>query len=239
MDFLGTTVFLGALCCLILALQWGGQTLPWSSSKVIGLLVGFGILTIMFSYIQWKLGDKAIIPLRILRQRSMLAGSCFLFFFGMVNLVVSPTSHRLDQLRALIPMIVLILFAILLSSRPRCISDRQRRTDNRSCSSSDRHNHSDWGCCFAMGLLCKRIQSRFHISVSVTTLFHCMQPAYWTQQVPYMIVGQTISVVGAGLITRLDGATTTVVWASYLVITGIGMGMAMQLPYTALQVVLR
>jgi hypothetical protein len=66
-----------------------------------------------------------------------------------------------------------------------------------------------------------------------------MQPAYWTQQVPYMIVGQTISVVGAGLITRLDGATTTVVWASYLVITGIGMGMAMQLPYTALQVVLR
>ena len=88
MDILGTAVFLGAVCCLILALQWGGQTLPWSSSKVIGLFIGFGLLTIIFGYVQWKRGEDAIIPLRVLRQRSILFGSSFLFFFGMLNYVV-------------------------------------------------------------------------------------------------------------------------------------------------------
>ncbi len=53
-----------------------------------------------------------------------------------------------------------------------------------------------------------------------------------------MIVGQAICTIGAGLVTRLDLGTSTLLWASYLVITGIGMGMSMQLPYTALQVIL-
>ena len=89
MDILGTVVFLGAICCLILALQWGGETLPWNSSKVIGLFVGFGLLAVIFGAIQVNRGDDAIIPLRILSQRSILVGSFFLFFFGMLNYVVS------------------------------------------------------------------------------------------------------------------------------------------------------
>ncbi|PQE24500.1 efflux pump antibiotic resistance protein [Rutstroemia sp. NJR-2017a WRK4] len=62
----GTVVFMGATTCLPLALQWGGQTLPWHSSKIIGLLVSFGTLTIAFGIIQWKRGDHAIIPLRVI-----------------------------------------------------------------------------------------------------------------------------------------------------------------------------
>ena len=54
-----------------------------------------------------------------------------------------------------------------------------------------------------------------------------------------MILGRTICVVGAGLIICLDLGPTTLLWASYLVVTGMGMGMSIQLPYTALQVVLR
>lgn len=88
MDYVGTITFIGSICCLILALQWGGQTMPWSSAKVIALFVTAGVLAILFAYIQWKLGDRATIPLRILRQRSILSGSTFLFFFGMLNYVV-------------------------------------------------------------------------------------------------------------------------------------------------------
>lgn len=88
MDFAGATLFLGAICCLILALQWGGQTLPWSSSTVIGLFIGSGLLSLLFAFVQWKRGDDALIPLRVLRQRSILMGSCYLFFFGMLNYVV-------------------------------------------------------------------------------------------------------------------------------------------------------
>lgn len=88
MDFVGTITFIGSICCVILALQWGGQTMPWSSAKVIALFVTSGVLAIIFGYIQWKIGDRATIPLRILRQRSILSGSTFLFFFGMLNYVV-------------------------------------------------------------------------------------------------------------------------------------------------------
>ena len=54
-----------------------------------------------------------------------------------------------------------------------------------------------------------------------------------------MILGMIICVVGAGLVTRFDINTSTATWAAYLVIAGVGLGTAMQLPYTALQVVLR
>jgi hypothetical protein len=54
-----------------------------------------------------------------------------------------------------------------------------------------------------------------------------------------MIVGQMTGVIGLGLLTRIAPATKTVEWASYLVISGLGVGTAVQLPYTALQVVLR
>lgn len=54
-----------------------------------------------------------------------------------------------------------------------------------------------------------------------------------------MILGQAIRVIEAGLITRMAFGTRTEEWASYLVITGVGTGMSMQLPCTAVQVVLR
>ncbi|KAK3332572.1 major facilitator superfamily domain-containing protein [Cercophora scortea] len=56
--------------------------------------------------------------------------------------------------------------------------------------------------------------------------------------VPYMIAGGVVCSVGAGLLTTVDLFTSTPQWAAYLVITGLGLGMAMQLPYTALQAVL-
>lgn len=54
-----------------------------------------------------------------------------------------------------------------------------------------------------------------------------------------MVLGQTVSVVGAGLLTRIGLGTPTREWAAYLVLTGMGLGMSQVLPYTAVQVVLR
>ncbi len=122
MDILGTVVFLGAVCCLIFALQWGGQTLPWTSSKVIGLFIGFGLLTIVFGFVQCKRGEDAIIPLRVLRQRSILLGSSFLFFFGMLNYVVREPIYPKYLVSLLIRTIVLFLPSLLLPSCPRCVS---------------------------------------------------------------------------------------------------------------------
>ena len=88
MDIAGTIIFLGAICCLTLALQWGGQAMPWNSSKIIGLLVGFGLLTMLFGFVQYRRGEDALMPLRVLRQRSILVGCIFLFFVAMFGYVV-------------------------------------------------------------------------------------------------------------------------------------------------------
>lgn len=54
-----------------------------------------------------------------------------------------------------------------------------------------------------------------------------------------MILGELICIAGTALLTKLDPATPTVSWAAYLVVAGIGMGVVMQLPYTAIQVTLQ
>lgn len=58
-------------------------------------------------------------------------------------------------------------------------------------------------------------------------------------QVPFIVLGQVISIIGTAFLTRLKVDTPTIQWATYLVIAGLGLGMGMQLPYTAIQVVLR
>ena len=60
----------------------------------------------------------------------------------------------------------------------------------------------------------------------------------WGHYVPYMVVGELISVAGTAMLTQLEPNTSTLKWASYLVVAGLGMGMAMQLPYTAIQITL-
>jgi hypothetical protein len=53
-----------------------------------------------------------------------------------------------------------------------------------------------------------------------------------------MVVGITIASIAAGFLIRLDAYTPTVEWAALVVVNRLGMGMAQQLPYTALQAVL-
>ena len=54
-----------------------------------------------------------------------------------------------------------------------------------------------------------------------------------------MILSVIIGAIGTGLLSTIDLTTTTVRWAAYMVMTGVGIGVGVQLPYTAVQVVLR
>ena len=124
---MGTVLFLGAMCCLIFALQQGGQKMPWNSSTIVGLFVGFGILLLAFSFVQWTRGENALIPLRVLRQRSILMGNVYLFFVGVLTGVVRHVDFVI-----VIPATpvnaakVWILPPVLLSSRPGCLSNHER-----------------------------------------------------------------------------------------------------------------
>ena len=60
----------------------------------------------------------------------------------------------------------------------------------------------------------------------------------WGHYVPYMLCGELIAIVGQVMLARLDLKTPTIEWASFMILAGFGSGMAMNLPYTAVQVTL-
>jgi hypothetical protein len=67
MDLIGAALMMSLIVSYILALQYGGQTHPWKSSQVIGLLVGF--VAIVAVFIAWEIFQKerAMIVKRLVR----------------------------------------------------------------------------------------------------------------------------------------------------------------------------
>ncbi|PQE27354.1 putative DHA14-like major facilitator ABC transporter protein [Rutstroemia sp. NJR-2017a WRK4] len=81
-DLFGTTVFIPAIVCLLLALTWGGTKYPWGNGRIIALFVVFGLLIAAFIAIQFWKGDSATVPPKLMTQRSMWAASWFTFCLG-------------------------------------------------------------------------------------------------------------------------------------------------------------
>ncbi|KAK3384849.1 major facilitator superfamily-domain-containing protein [Podospora didyma] len=81
-DPYGTAVFMPAIICLLLALTWGGTTYDWSSWRIILLFVVFGVLIVIFLFIQHKQQEHATVPPRIFFKRSVWAASLFSFCVG-------------------------------------------------------------------------------------------------------------------------------------------------------------
>ncbi|EAQ85384.1 hypothetical protein CHGG_09398 [Chaetomium globosum CBS 148.51] len=81
LDILGFVLFASSITMLLLALQWGGIERPWSSSVIIGLLVGFGVVMIFF--ILWTLHqqENALIPPRLFTVNRNPALLCAAAFF--------------------------------------------------------------------------------------------------------------------------------------------------------------
>lgn len=79
LDVIGITLALGSLICFVRALQVAGTTKSWTSSEVIGLLVGFVALTLAFVLSQKLLDDRAIMVREIFRMRIIIVGMIFGF----------------------------------------------------------------------------------------------------------------------------------------------------------------
>lgn len=124
-DWLGSVLVMGSIICILLALQWGGIKYEWSSSIIIGLLVGFAVIAIAFAGLQVYLGDAATIPPRILMERTiflssmenmMIGGAYFsiIYFLPIYFQAVrdaSAISSGVDTL----PLIVSVILSVTLS----------------------------------------------------------------------------------------------------------------------------
>ncbi|KAH7389454.1 major facilitator superfamily domain-containing protein [Phaeosphaeria sp. MPI-PUGE-AT-0046c] len=126
MDPLGTVLFLPAITCLLLALEWGAAEYAWSSPRLIALLVIFAVLFVAF--IAWQYFTRnttATVPARILFQRSVAFGGLSQFCVGSTMLTVSiyiPLWFQaIKQVSAMqsgintIPLVLSVVFGSIMS----------------------------------------------------------------------------------------------------------------------------
>ncbi|KAI9035029.1 uncharacterized protein KD926_004703 [Aspergillus affinis] len=81
LDLLGAGLFVPAITFLLLALQWGGTTYRWNDKRIIILFVLSGVFLAAFVWQEKRKGDNALLPGRVMRSRSVLAG----MWFGLCN----------------------------------------------------------------------------------------------------------------------------------------------------------
>ena len=80
LDLIGNVILVVAAVMLFLALQLQENGFAWGSAHIVGLLVGAGITAIIFVLWQRKQGDEALLPGKIITQRSVAVSSIAAFF---------------------------------------------------------------------------------------------------------------------------------------------------------------
>lgn len=88
LDWVGAILMLAVITCLVLPLQWGGITYPWSDGRVIGTFVAFGVLCVIFGIYEWKFaGLTSLLPLKFFKNRTQI-GACLISFFAFLGLLL-------------------------------------------------------------------------------------------------------------------------------------------------------
>lgn len=78
-DWVGFGINMPMTITLVLALQWGGIIYAWSSWRVILPIVLAGVLIIVFLVWERRLGENSMVPLTMLRQRTVALASIITF----------------------------------------------------------------------------------------------------------------------------------------------------------------
>ncbi|WP_374450227.1 MFS transporter [Stella sp.] len=73
MDFLGAGLMVAATTSLLLALNWGGVRMPWSSPVILSLLATSGMVFVLFAA-RIATAEEALIPRALLRNSVVVLG---------------------------------------------------------------------------------------------------------------------------------------------------------------------
>lgn len=124
LDISGAILTLAAMVCLLLALQDGGISKDWNTSREIGLLVGAGAIAIAFVLNEYLMKDDAMIPLRILTGRTIGFGAIANFGIGASYFSAAIFLPIFFQLRGsssirsgvqLLPLVCGVIFAVTVA----------------------------------------------------------------------------------------------------------------------------
>lgn len=84
-DWVGFMLWVPTIVCLLLLLQFGGTEYGWGDRPMITLYVITAIGFISFVMSQKKLQERATVPPRIMKQRSIIFGALYAFLAGGVS----------------------------------------------------------------------------------------------------------------------------------------------------------
>jgi EmrB/QacA subfamily drug resistance transporter len=84
-DWFGAISLIGAIVCLMFAMELGGKQYAWGSAQILGLFAGFALLALLFLYIETRVMEP-IISFQMFRNRlystsnaiGMLGGAAFI-----------------------------------------------------------------------------------------------------------------------------------------------------------------
>ncbi len=79
LDLISTLVFVPSITCLLIALQWGGTKFGWLDVRIIILFCVSATLIGIFTWLQRRSKEDALLPSRIIGQRSIYCGMLFVF----------------------------------------------------------------------------------------------------------------------------------------------------------------
>ncbi|KAF2963099.1 hypothetical protein GQX73_g10466 [Xylaria multiplex] len=82
LDAVGTICLVPGVVSFLLALQWGGTTYAWNSSRIIALLTLESVLLVLFVVAQLIMPATATVAPRIFKQRSIYTGFLAIFTIG-------------------------------------------------------------------------------------------------------------------------------------------------------------
>ncbi|GMG34343.1 unnamed protein product [Aspergillus oryzae] len=116
-DWFGSFSILGLTVMVLLGLDFGGATFPWSSPKVICLIVFGCLMSLFFIYSEKRLAKYPLMPLGIFKNRSNMACFIVAFTHGFVTKEASPLHSGLLILPYVLAEAALSLAAGLIIHR--------------------------------------------------------------------------------------------------------------------------
>ncbi|GGF65261.1 MFS transporter [Paenibacillus albidus] len=87
-DWGGAFSLVGAIICLMFALELGGNQYPWGSSTILGLFAGFAVLLLAFIFIE-RAAAEPVISFAMFRQRLFATSSVIGLFYGSAFIVAT------------------------------------------------------------------------------------------------------------------------------------------------------
>ena len=210
LDPLGTILFVPSIVCLVLALQWGGSQYAWNSWRIILLLVIFAVTMIAFAAVQVLMPATATVPLKIIKQRSMLAGFLYMTFIGGA-------------------MVMCVYYIPLWCTLFLPLSIKGKSADNRPVVQTTHGVSPVKSGVYILPLV---------ISLVIANIIQSALTQRIGYYVPAMLISSVTMAVGEGLMASFTPSTGHSQWIAYQFLTGFGLGFGMQTVSLAIQATL-